>query len=224
MSKCVDVAMVIDATGTMEPIITNIKNNAKNLYDEILKKMEEENIDEFELRVKVIPFRDYAYDGNEAMADSGFFKLPEENDAFYDYVSKIEAKGGGDYPESALEAMALAMRSDWTTHGDLQRHVILVFTDAPAVPLQDPERTKNPMYPANMPKDLNELGDMWMGESQELGGMPSPRSARLGIFAPNVEPWSDMQAWNRTWEFFPHEGLGLREIDINMVTDLFGNV
>ena len=140
---CVDIAMLIDATGSMSPIINEVKENAMAFctrFHEVMEVMGK-NVDE--LRIKVIPFRDYAYDGAQAMEDSGFFSLPEQNDAFRDYVSSITATGGGDEPESALEAMALAMRSDWTTKGAKRRHVILVFTDASAVPLKESSRTRS---------------------------------------------------------------------------------
>lgn len=217
---CVDIAMLIDATGSMSPIINEVKENAMAFctrFHEVMEVMGK-NVDE--LRIKVIPFRDYAYDGAQAMEDSGFFSLPEQNDAFRDYVSSITATGGGDEPESALEAMALAMRSDWTTKGAKRRHVILVFTDASAVPLKESNRTKSEYYPENMPADLADLGDMWSGCTQELGGMPDEQSARLVLFAPNVKPWCDMQVWNNVWASFSKAGAGLSEVDIDMAIQL----
>ena len=207
---CVDIAMLIDATGSMSPIINEVKENAMAFctrFHEVMEVMGK-NVDE--LRIKVIPFRDYAYDGAQAMEDSGFFSLPEQNDGFRNYVSSITATGGGDEPESALEAMALAMRSDWTT----------VFTDASAVPLKESNRTKSDYYPENMPANLAELGDMWSGCTQELGGMPDEQSARLVLFAPNVKPWCDMQVWNNVWASFSKAGAGLSEVDIDMAIQL----
>ena len=217
---CVDIAMLIDATGSMSPIINEVKENAMAFctrFHEVMEVMGK-NVDE--LRIKVIPFRDYAYDGAQAMEDSGFFSLPEQNDGFRNYVSSITATGGGDEPESALEAMALAMRSDWTTRGAKRRHVILVFTDASAVPLKESNRTKSDYYPENMPANLAELGDMWSGCTQELGGMSDEQSARLVLFAPNVKPWCDMQVWNNVWASFSKAGAGLSEVDIDMAIQL----
>ena len=217
---CVDIAMLIDATGSMSPIINEVKDNAMAFCTRFHEAMEAAGKNVDELRIKVIPFRDYAYDGAQAMEDSGFFSLPEQNDGFRNYVSSITAAGGGDEPESALEAMALAMRSDWTTRGAKRRHVILVFTDASAVPLKESNRTKSDYYPKNMPADLAELGDMWSGCTQELGGMPDEKSARLVLFAPNVKPWCDMQVWNNVWASFSKAGAGLSEVDIDMAIQL----
>ena len=70
-----------------------------------------ENIEQF--RVKVISFRDYAFD-DEPMVESAFYSLPEQMYDFCSYVNNLEAKGGEDSPENVLEAIALAMQSDWT--------------------------------------------------------------------------------------------------------------
>lgn len=211
LSYCVDVAILIDATESMVPIIDKVKANAMDFcvrFHEIMDETER-NIDEF--RVKVISFRDYAYDGALAMEDSGFFFLPEQNDEFGCYMDSITAKGGGDGTASALEAMALAMRSNWTTKGDRRRHVILVYTNSSVVPLKEASRTKNPYYPDNMPADWNELCDVWNRE------MPEERSRRLAFFASdvNVKPWCDM--W-MGWERVLSSPIGVNEYDSDTVS------
>ena len=220
---CVDVVMLIDATGSMSPIIEKVKSDAINFCDKFHRSMDENGKNVEQLRIRVIAYRDYAYSDCPAMECSEFFTLPEQNEAFRAYVSGIVAKGGGDEPESALEAMALAMRSDWTTAGTKRRHVILVFTDASAVPLNDSRRTGHPDYPANMPKSMAELSEMWAGGSQTLGGMPEERSARLVAFAPNVSPWCDLPSWNKVWNCFSKAGEGLAEFDTDAAIQILVN-
>ena len=216
----VDIAMLIDATGSMSPIIGEVKENAMAFCRKFHEAMESNGKNVEQLRVKVIPFRDYEFDGAMAMDDSGFFNLPEQNDDFRKFVSGIKADGGGDEPESGLEAMALAMRSDWTSDGYKRRHVILVFSDASAHKLQDSKATASKYYPEKMPRDLAELGDMWSGCSQVLQGMPEERAARLVLFTPNVQPWCDMTVWNNVWTAFSKAGQGLDEVDIDMAINL----
>ena len=216
----VDIVMCMDATGSMSPIIEEVKANALAFCDKFHEAMDANGKNVAGLRIKVIPFRDYGCDGSQAMAESRFFILPEQNEEFRTFVMGIQARGGGDEPESAMEAMALAMRSEWTMEGAKQRHVILVFTDASAVSLGDPSRTSNPAYPAGMPRSLAELGDMWAGSSQELGGMPSERAARLVLFAPSTSPWTDIQVWNNVWSAFSQAGRGLEDVDIDMAIQL----
>ena len=213
----VDIVMCIDATGSMAPIINEVKNNAMSFYEKFEAAMDEAEKSVDELRVKVIVFRDYICDA-EPMKESRFFYLPNDREEFRDFVGSIEATGGGDTPECALEAIAKALRSEWTTGGSKRRHAVLVFTDAPAVPLGD--RTDCPAYPSDMPRSLAELGAWWEGTDQSFAGKYDPRYGRLVAFVPNAEPWTDIQAWNRYWPAFSNAGTGLSEVDIQSAIDL----
>ncbi len=215
----VDIVMCIDATGSMSPILNEVKANALTFHDRFVEAMEENNKDVSALRVKVIAFRDYGCD-SEPMKESAFFELPTQNDAFHAFVNGIQAQGGGDGPENALEAIATALKSDWVAEeqGVKRRHVILLFTDAPALPLN--ARAGAPSYPQGMPADLAELGAWWEGTSQTFSNNYSINAGRLVVFAPNADPFTDMQAWNRVWPAFSQAGTGLSEIDIQAAIEL----
>ncbi len=213
MEYYVDIAMCIDATGSMSPIIDEVKGNAMSFYRRFLDAMEENDKEVAQLRIKVISFRDYGRD-TEPMKQSEFFVLPDQNSEFEAFVNSIEASGGGDVPENALEAIAYALKSDWTTGGDKRRHVILVFSDAPALPLN--ARAGCGSYPAGeMPADLAQLGSWWEGTDQTLGSTYQPNAGRLVAFVPNAEPWTELQAWNRYWPAFSPAGTGLENVDID---------
>ena len=214
----VDIVMCIDGTRSMYPIIDEVKANALSIYQKFVDQMEENDKDVSQLRIKVIVFRDYGCD-DEPMVESQFYTLPEQNDEFRSFVNSIEAKGGGDLPENSLEAIALALKSDWTsTPGVKKRHTILVFSDAAALPLG--ERAGSPLYPAGMPTSLEQLGAWWHGSDQSLGSSYNPEYGRLVAFVPNAEPWTDMQVWNRYWAAFSPAGTGLKDVDIQAVLDL----
>lgn len=213
----VDIVMCIDATGSMAPIIEEVKENALSFYPKFVEAMDEVNKEVAQLRIKVIAFRDYGCD-DEPMAESKFFVLPDDNEEFRSYVSNIRAEGGGDGPENALEAIALALKSDWTTGGAKRRHVVLVFSDAPALRLG--ERAGSDKYPADMPADLAQLGSWWEGTDQTLGSKYQVKAGRLVAFVPNAEPWTELQAWNRYWPAFSPAGTGLSDVDIQAVLDL----
>ena len=214
---CVDIVMCIDDTGSMSPIIDEVKNNAMSFYQKFVDSMEENDKEVSELRIKVIVFRDYICD-SEPMVESDFFVLPRQNVAFRDFVSGIEACGGGDGPENALEAIALALKSNWTTSGSKRRHAILVFTDAPALPMG--ERADSPNYPTGLPKNIAQLGAWWEGTDQSLGSTYQKKAGRLVAFVPNAEPWTDITAWNRYWPAFSSAGTGLNDVDIQAAIDL----
>ena len=213
----VDIVMCIDATGSMAPIIDEVKSNAISFYQRFVDSMEENDKDVAQLRIKVIVFRDYGCD-DEPMVESSFYTLPEQNEEFRSFVNAIEAKGGGDGPENALEAIALALKSKWTTSGSKRRHAILVFSDAPALALG--ERAGCPNYPTGLPKTIAQLGAWWEGTDQSLGSTYQPKAGRLVAFVPNAEPWTELQAWNRYWPAFSLAGTGLPDVDIQSAIDL----
>lgn len=214
---CVDIVMCIDATGSMAPIINEVKNNALSFYQKFVDAMDDNDKTVDQLRIKVIVFRDYICD-TEPMVESEFFTLPSQSEAFKRYVSNIEAAGGGDTPENALEAIALALKSKWTTGGSKRRHAILVFSDAPALPLG--ERADCPNYPRNLPKSLAGLGSWWEGMDQSMDSTYQARFGRLVAFVPKVAPWTELQAWNRYWPAFSPAGKGLSDVDIQSAIDL----
>ena len=214
---CVDIVMCIDATGSMSPIIEEVKGNAISFYQRFIEAMEENDKEVEKLRIKVIVFRDYGADA-VPMQESAFFELPEQNEDFRAFVNAIEATGGGDGPENALEAIALALKSDWTTGGSKRRHAILVFSDAPALPLG--ERAGSANYPSGLPESIAQLGSWWEGTDQTLSSTYQAKAGRLVAFVPNAAPWTDMQAWNRYWPAFSPAGTGLPDVDIQSAIDL----
>ena len=201
----VDIVMCIDASGSMAPIIDEVKGIALSFHQKIVEAMELIDKDIEQLRIKVIAFRDYGCD-EKPMEESKFYTLPDETEEFKNFVNSIEAKGGGNGPENALEAIALALKSDWTTGGSKQRHVILVFTDAPALSLG--ERSGAATYPGGLPTDLAMLTAWWEGTDQIIGSTYKPKYGRLVAFAPEDYPWAEMQSWNRYWPLFIRAGSG----------------
>lgn len=216
----VDVVMCIDGTSSMSGIIDKVKQQAVSFPDLYADAMEKSGRVPGTIRVKVIVFRDFKDDGEAAMQQSeGFFDLsdPTQQDAFCRYVNGIEARGGGDLPENALEAIAMAMRADWTTKGGrYRRHAILLFTDADALPLREPDRTTSPYYPTGMPASLAELKELYDRGDQEYAPMYSPNHGRMVIFAPETKDsvWKQVRAWPRAWVVPTEAHGGCKDVDI----------
>ncbi len=207
MDYNVDIVMCIDATGSMSSIIEEVKANALSFYQKFVDEMEAQDPPKSvqQLRIKVIAFRDYGAD-SEPMVESKFFVLDDESTEFHEFVSNIDASGGGDGPENSLEALALAMKSEWVHTGSVRRHVIILYTDAAGLPFS--ARAGEPGYPADMPKDIAELREWWEGQYMEK------RAKRLLIFAPDTEPWSDMVDWTNTFHTASKAGAGCDDTDI----------
>ncbi len=211
----VDVIMCIDATGSMAPILDEVKRNALSLYGLFVDGMEMAGKAVDTLRVKIIAFRDYICD-SQPMVESEFFSLPEQSAALKNFLGKIEACGGGDTPECALEAIAKALASKWTVKGQKRRHVIAVFTDAPTLALG--ERAGCPNYPKDIPTTLRELSSLWEGTNQEYLGTYQTAAGRLVAFVPNDASWTQLEAWNRFVPVYTG-GRGCSELDMQTVVD-----
>lgn len=212
LSFNVDIVMCIDATGSMSPIISEVKKNALSFYQKFVEGMEERDSCFDQLRIKVIAFKDFEYDLNP-MVESKFFVMGKEDAEFRDFVNGIEASGGGDCSENSLEALALAMKSDWVRTGAIRRHVIIMYTDAPALQLS--ARANRVGYLEDMPKDLEELTKMW-----EVGCMEK-RAKRLLIFAPDCAPWSEIgMEWYNTFHTESKLGAGCDDTDIETLIQL----
>ena len=209
----VDIIMCIDATGSMDPILDEVKRKALSFGEIFREAMNANGKEVHQLRVKVIVFRDYIID-SEPMVESRFFKLPEEKTQFNSFVGKIEASGGGDEPENALEAISAALGSDWVTSGAKRRHVILLFTDASAHPLG--ERKSCPGYPNNIPTNISALNAWWEGVSQYHYSNYQANNGRMVLFVPRKEPWTQMGGWSRLWISYSDrcglEGTGMDDV------------
>jgi hypothetical protein len=210
----VDIVLCIDATGSMAPIIEKVKSNALRFYEDLLATMAQKSKSIDTLRLKVIAFRDYYYDEDESMAESTFFTLPEEKEAFSKFVSDLKAEGGGEEPESGLEALALAIRAKWNTTGDKKRQIIVVWTDASVHPLEKDAHAKPANYPKNMPANFDDLSDLWDGQYM------SRAAKRLILYAPDAYAWTDMaNHWENTIQYPSKAGEGLGEVDYQTILD-----
>ena len=218
LSYAVDIVFCIDVTGSMTPIIDQVKTNALRFYDDVQSNLTAKGKNVDQLRVRIIGFRDFVADGAAALDESPFFTLPDERADFSAFVNGLVAEGGGDAPESGLEAVALAIDSSWTTVGDRRRQVIVVWTDQPAQPLNP--SVLPPDIASRVSPDFSALTDAWEDEQGRMGSS----SKRLILFAPDGPGWSDISG---VWENVVHHpsqaGGGLSEVDYGTIIDSIGN-
>lgn len=205
----VDVCLCIDKTGSMGPIINTVKQNALNLYRDVLDSLEKKGKHVSQFRIRVIWFGDYIAD-REPMLISRFLKMPEELSRFEEFVKSVRPDGGGDVPEDGLEALAYAIRSDWVRTGWRKRHIIALFTDAPAHELGYCKSAAS--YPKRgMPEDFGKLSEMW-GNKDYPGEMDNS-AKRLLLFAPDVSFWNTIKTcWNNVVLSAAGESTGLEDI------------
>lgn len=226
----VDIVFVIDATESMQPLIDKVKDLTLSFREELEKGLEKNKRKIKNLRIKVIVFRDYYVDDKYAMDESRFFILPEEKQDFYNFVSKIRAGGGGDEPESGLEALALALRSEFVQVGDKKRHVIVLFTDASAHEFEQQKDGVPNNYPTKMFRNLGELYQTWgtgqdaLGVSSDFSAQMSKDAKRLVLFAPSLYPWNEIELdLENVIRKDMDKGNGGRDLDLEDVIALISN-
>lgn len=231
MKLNVDVTVVIDVTGSMENMIEAIKRDVTNfrtlVFEKLSQNLQKKRQDRAlnKMRVRVVAYRDYNYDWEAAqqpkhgpMLQSCFYDLDDETEreALQNFVNQLEATGGEDAPESALEALHYAINSDWDfSEGVAHRQVIMLFTDAPGLPLEDERNATNPHYPtdANMPKSLIELQAEYNDKH-----VINPSAQRLLIFAPvDCYPWNEISEWNAATVSNVIPDSGLSEVAIGTI-------
>lgn len=216
----VDMVFCIDATGSMGGVIEMVKNNALNFYRDVTNAMAKKNKTIDKLRVRIVAFRDYIADGEDAMLETDFFTLPDESVDFEDCIRSIEAFGGGDDPEDGLEALGYAIKSDWNTEGMKKRQVIVVWTDAATHHLGF--GASMPNYPQGMAKDFDELTHWW-GDVQNKGFV-NQQAKRLMLFAPDAPFWNTISdTWDNVIHFPSVAGRGLGEFDYEQIIDSISN-
>lgn len=208
-----DIVFVIDATGSMDPIMKEVKARALTMGEEIKTEMAKASRPISEMRLRVIDFGDYATEADEAIRQTDFFSMPADKQKFEDAVQGIDYEGrGGDAPENALEALYVAMMSDWTKIGLLEkgRHIIVLMTDA--YPLHLQERKECVGYPADdFPPDLETLQKIWIEKDYDENNRPNPDKTtqlsasgkRLLIFAPDGKDalnhsWQPLTGWEQS--------------------------
>jgi hypothetical protein len=215
----VDIVLCIDATGSMGSIIHRVKSNALKFYEDLNKNMEEKSKAIDILRLRVIVFRDYYADGDDAVVESDFFVLPQSKEDFSSFVNVIEAFGGGDDPESGLEGLALAIKSNWSKEGDKRRQIIVMWTDTSSHKLEKNEGHKPSNYPSDMPKNFDEITDMWEGQSYV-----NQAAKRLVIYAPDAYPWTDIaNHWENVVHYSSRAGDGLADVDYQEIITAIAN-
>lgn len=231
-----DIAMCIDATGSMQNTINSVKFNALSFYANLMEELVKRDAGYFvQIRVRPIFYRDYAVD-KVPMRASPLMQLPLKEAEFQDFVNPEKASGGGDAPESGLECLNEAMDSEWVKVGDKVAgtddpvtHVfpmIVIWTDAPALPLSHAKSLNKGNYPSasKMPRTADDLVAKW--NDKNVINQKNKRIIFFGNpFSTSGVPKNSYSGWSliTTWPQF-YIGGTLIEGNANMVSLIAKNV
>lgn len=118
--RALDVALVIDATGSMSDELEYLKVEVRSIVKEI--KQEFPNVDQ---RFSVVVYRDQ---GDDYVTQH--FSFSPELRQFEHWLGQQSADGGGDYPEAMDAALEITADLPWRTGADTAR-VAFLIADAP---------------------------------------------------------------------------------------------
>lgn len=194
----VDLVLCIDVTGSMYPIVEQVKQGALTFPKRLEESMAVRDKAMGRLRVRVVAYRDFRDNPADALQESPFLGMPDQVGEFDSLLRDLQAGGGGDEPESGLEALAVALRSDWDQGPGHRRHIVVLLTDASAHPLGVGNTAAT--YPTSVPATVDDLMKVAEG------------AVGLVMFAPKASPWDAIASeWGNTVRFAARPGGGLNE-------------
>jgi hypothetical protein len=117
----VEVAFVLDTTGSMGPLIEGAKRKIWSIATTIV-----ETNPGAEIRMGLVAYRDI---GDEYVTK--VFNITTDIQDLYANLLELKARGGGDWPESVNEALHVAVTKLTWTQGPEARRIMFLVGDAP---------------------------------------------------------------------------------------------
>ena len=213
-----DIAFCIDASEGMMLHLPAVKKQVLRIVEGIKTMMTDACQIVRSMRVRLIVFRSFKYDGVEAINTTEFFDLPQEREPFLSELNAISPiMGGGSRAQSGLEALVYAIRSQWNRGGahadgvsERYRNLIYLWTCSAACELG--EGKENELYPKlGMARTFEELSALWEDEARL-------NSIVLTLFAPDGGRWRDISnGWSNVIHFPSNAGEGLDDLSFDQI-------
>jgi hypothetical protein len=200
-----DVVFLIDVSGSMAPIIDALRRNIEAFVDSLSSGDANNAAPVRDWRGRVVGYRDI-----EAAQVEGLQWLEEhpfvrDTVALKAQLASLQAQGGGDEPESLLDALYKvatleatpkgAQSEDaakWRYRSDAAR-VVVVFTDASF-------------------KETMSIPEAKGGALQDVANVVMANRIILSLFAPNFEGYDRLSQIDKSeWEVVEYEGLSAQE-------------
>lgn len=185
-----DIVFLLDATGSMQPCIQAVTQNISIFIDTLNAPDANGGVAIKDWRVRVLGYRDRDADGSQWWVDNPF---TSDTDEVKRQLAAIEAKGGGDEPESLLDAMYALTQwpaaekgespspNGWRHRHDATR-IAIVFTDASTKPTFKDASGSN-------------------GTIDDLIGLYHTHRLKVVMFAPEAPGYAELSAMNGLeWE------------------------
>ena len=200
-----DIVFLIDVSGSMTPIIDALRKNIEMFIDSLNKGDANNAAPVKDWRGKVVGYRDLEHaetDGLPWLVDNPFVR---DAVALKAQLAGMRAAGGGDEPESLLDALYTVATmpaspkgaqgedpNKWRYRSDAAR-VVVVFTDASF-------------------KETMSLPESKGGSLQDVANVVMANRIILSLFAPNFEGYDRLSQIDKSeWEVVEYEGLSPQE-------------
>ena len=196
-----DVVFLIDVSGSMAPIIDALRKNIEAFVDSLSSGGANNAAPVRDWRGKVVGYRDIeaaSSEGLEWIEDHPFVR---DTAALKAQLASLQANGGGDEPESLLDALYKVATMEaapkgsqsedpgkWRYRSDAAR-VVVVFTDASF-------------------KETISIPEAKGGSLQDVANVVMANRIILSLFAPNFEGYDRLSQIDKSeWEVVEYEGL-----------------
>ena len=200
-----DVVFLIDVSGSMAPIIDALRKNIESFVDTLSSGGANNAAPVRDWRGKVVGYRDIeaaSSEGIEWIEDHPFVR---DAAALKAQLASLKAQGGGDEPESLLDALYKVATMEatpkgsqsedankWRYRSDAAR-VVVVFTDASF-------------------KETLSIPEAKGGSLQDVANVVMANRIILSLFAPNFEGYDRLSQIDKSeWEVVEYEGLNAQE-------------
>jgi len=200
-----DIVFVVDVTGSMAPCIDALRKNIEAFVDSLSHGDGNAVAPVRDWRAKVVGYRDIESAESEGLPWIVENPFVREVPALKAQLASLKAEGGGDEPESLLDALfkvasmpAVPKGSQsedpakWRYRSDAAR-VVVVFTDASF-------------------KETMSLPEAKGGSLQDVANVVMANRVILSVFAPNFEGYDRLSQIDKSeWESVEFEGLSPQE-------------
>jgi hypothetical protein len=200
-----DIVFLVDVSGSMTPIIDALRKNIETFIDSLSHGDANNAAPVKDWRGKVMGYRDIEHaeaEGLPWIEDAPFVR---DAVALKAQLAKLRATGGGDEPESLLDALYKVATMEATPKGaqgedpDKWRYrseaarVVIVFTDASF-------------------KETMQIPEAKGGSLQDVANVVMANRIILSLFAPNFEGYDRLSQIDKSeWEVVEYEGLSPQE-------------
>jgi hypothetical protein len=200
-----DIVFLVDVSGSMAPIIDALRKNIEAFVDSLSSGDANNAAPVRDWRAKVVGYRDIESapsEGLEWLEDQPFVR---DTAALKAQLGRLRAQGGGDEPESLLDALYKVATMEatpkgsqsedankWRYRSDAAR-VVVVFTDASF-------------------KETMSIPEAKGGALQDVANVIMANRIILSLFAPNFEGYDRLSQIDKSeWEVVEYEGLNAQE-------------